>query len=111
LIVSISIIEDGDFLYPLSKVQGSARLFAYVVEIPAEILTIFTGELALWLERLNPDKEDMSSNPCQDRTWALSEDLGSGLLQKTDFPIEKVPENWFLGELFTKVKCTFLKSV
>jgi hypothetical protein len=61
--------------------------------------------------RLAPHQEDMSSNLCQDRTWALSEDLGSGLLQKIDFPIEKVPKYRSFGELFTEVKGTFLKSV
>ena len=34
-----------------------------VLQKPPEIKTNSTGQLAIWLERLTPDQEDVSSNP------------------------------------------------
>jgi hypothetical protein len=41
-------------------------------EKPVEIRTMSTGWLALWLERLTPDQEDMSSVTVSDRSGILS---------------------------------------
>jgi hypothetical protein len=41
-------------------------------EKPVKNETFSTGWLALWLEHLNPDQEDMSLNSGQDRTWCAN---------------------------------------
>ncbi len=38
-------------------------LLLTILQKPPEIKTNSTGQLAIWLERLTPDQEDVSSNP------------------------------------------------